>query len=477
MALNYTTDAGTMTIPSAGVSSITVATSNSGLSTNGVLMLVGEADAGPRFDAEASLQDNAYGPDEISAIVAKYGSGPLVDACIQAANPSNDPNIVGGPALIIPVKTNQSTKAKASLSLFGGGSYGVSIADKSYGKNGNLINFQIIQKTAEVAPTTGAFTLLVPNAAISAEVRANGGAAQPLNLTQGELPSAIVTAIGALTGLAASGGVNRSVLATITGNLTVTVVSGNQITVAYTGTWGTVPSIGDTLYIPTGSAVAGTSTAGSYVVTAATSNSISATKLLNVGGAVGSITAPDGHVSVAVAATTDVQVFSPVTVTLAASNPVTGAGKALELAEVTAGGLGSLAYALSTVKVAWVSASGAPKLLTSASEYVATLNTNRAKDNIQESLSAGGEIALKVGYAGTSGDARHRRHNATFTVAAERGHELQRGPGGLPDHPGPGDLHRHPGRLHCRRGHCDPRSAPDHHARQRDHGHRVQLRR
>jgi hypothetical protein len=121
MALNYTTDAGTMTIPSAGVSSIKVETSNSGLSTNGVLVLVGEADAGPRFDAEASLQDNAFGPDEISAIVAKYGSGPLVDACIQAANPSNDPNIVGGPARIIPVKTNLSVKAKAALSLFGGG--------------------------------------------------------------------------------------------------------------------------------------------------------------------------------------------------------------------------------------------------------------------------------------------------------------------------------------------------------------------
>jgi hypothetical protein len=163
------------------------------------------------------------------------------------------------------------------------------------------------------------------------------------------------------------------------------------------------------------------STAGSYVVTAATTNSISATKLLDVGGAVGSITAPDGHVSVAVAATTDVQVFSPVTVTLAASNPVTGAGKALELAEVTAGGLGSLAYALSTVKVAWVSASGAPKLLTSASEYVATLNTNRAKDNMQESLSAGGEVALKVGYTGTSGTLVIDDVNATFTVVGGAG--------------------------------------------------------
>jgi hypothetical protein len=90
-------------------------------------------------------------------------------------------------------------------------------------------------------------------------VRVNGGAAEPLNVTQGELPSAIVAALDALAGVAASGGANRSVLGGVSGNLTVNVISGNQITGARTpGPLLRTPAIGDTLYIPTGSAVAGT---------------------------------------------------------------------------------------------------------------------------------------------------------------------------------------------------------------------------
>jgi hypothetical protein len=422
MALNYITDAGTLTIPMASAD-IKVATSNSGLSTNGVLLLVGEADAGPRFDAEDNLGDNAFGADEISAIIAKYGSGPLVDACIAAVNPSNDPNIVGAPSRIIPVKTNLSQKAKASLALPGGADYGVSLADKSFGKPGNLINFAVVQKTAEVLPTTGAFTLLVPNTAISAELRVNGGGALPLALTLAELPPAIVSAIDALAGVTASGGANRGVLGAVSGNLTVTVPSGNQIQLAYSGTWATVPSVGDTLYIPTGSAIAGASshTAGSYVVTAATTNSITATKLLDVNGALGALTAPAAVASTPVAATTDAQVFAPVTVALESGNPLVGAGKALEIAEVTAGGLASLAYALSVTPVTWISKSGSPALLTSASEYAISLNTARAKDNIQESLSVGGEVALKVGYAGTSAQLVINDTTLTVTVVGGTG--------------------------------------------------------
>jgi hypothetical protein len=52
--------------------------------------------------------------------------------------------------------------------------------------------------------------------------------------------------------------------------------------------------------------------------------------------------------------------------------------------------------------VTWVSKTGAAKILSSGAESAVTLNVNRQKDNIQEALSAGGEIALKVGYLGTT---------------------------------------------------------------------------
>ena len=428
MAQSFITDAGTLTIPMASAT-IQVAPSNSGLSTNGVLLLVGEADAGPRFDAEADLNDSGYGPDEISALIAKYKSGPLVDAAVQAANPSNDPNIVGAPSRIIPVKTNASVKAKAALTAFGGGDYGVSIADKSFGKDGNLIYFTVDQKVAEALPTTGAFTWLLPIAALDAEFRVNGGAAQPLTFGALATPATVQAAIDGLAGVACSGGANRGVLGGVAGSLALTNTNGNTVRIDYTGTWGTVPSAGDTLYIPSTSVIKGAANndVGSYVVVSATTNSITATKLLDASGAPGALTAPTDNVaSTPVVATTDVQVFAPLTITLEAGNPIAGVGKSLEIVEKTTNTsrLSNVAYALNTNKVGWVSKAGAAQILVSTAEYSVTLNDNRAKDNVQEALSAGGEVALKVGYAGTTATLTIDDTNLTTTVVGGAGANL-----------------------------------------------------
>ena len=211
MAQSYVTDAGTLIIPGA-YSSIKVETSTSGLATTGVLMLVGEADAGPRFDLEESLQDNSFGPDQLAQVVAKYRSGHLVDAFRAASAPANDPNIAGSPNRIILVKTNSSAKAKASMAKWDNSTY-MELADKGYGKLGNLIYFDVTAATSEVVPTTGLTTWIPPNASVELTLRVNGGAALgaggKVTLGAGALPSAVVTALGALTGVSASGGTER----------------------------------------------------------------------------------------------------------------------------------------------------------------------------------------------------------------------------------------------------------------------------
>ena len=94
MAQSFSTTSGTLIIP--GVySSITVQTANGGLSTNGVLVLIGESSSGPDYTQETNLQLNSFGPDQFAAVQAKYGSGRLVDAFNMASTPSDDPQIPG----------------------------------------------------------------------------------------------------------------------------------------------------------------------------------------------------------------------------------------------------------------------------------------------------------------------------------------------------------------------------------------------
>lgn len=414
MAQSFVTDQGTLIIPGA-YPSIKVETANSGLATTGVLMLVGEADSGPRFSLEESLQDNSFGPDQLAAVQIKYGSGPLVDAFRLACAPANDPNIAGSPSRMVLVKTNDSAKATSQLLDVASADYAV-LGDVNYGKKGNLIYYTISEATAEVAPTTGLFTWLLPFAGATAAVQPNGGAIQTATLGTLATPSSFVTVFDALTGVSATGGSSRSLLAASTGTIGLTA-SGNTVTISYSGTWGVTPTAGDTFFIPvetvTGpsdSVLAGGGgfpNAGSYVVVSATSSTIVATKLINA--ANGSLTAPvtvaPVDLSVAGTGTGHVQAWAPVSVSIEAGPVLPGKGKSLQISEVLAGDFAPYAYALSTTQVTWVSKVGAPKVLVSGAEQKVQLNVSRQVDNIQETLAAGGEVALKLAYTITSGTA------------------------------------------------------------------------
>lgn len=411
MSQSFVTDAGVLVIPGA-YPTVKVQNGASGLSTTGVIMLVGEADAGPDFTQESDLTQNAFGPDQAADVVSKYKSGPLVDAFKAASQPANDADIVGAPSRFIIVKTNPSTPASASLPKIGGGSYGALYA-KSAGALGNLIYYTLTAKASEVKPTTGSFTYIPPVGTVSISLRANGGGEVAHTGAAAESPAAFQAAIDALAGVAATGGANRGMLGSTHGSLAVTAPGGNAITLTLSAiaNWDVTPSVGDTLVIPAGSAVEGAANAnvGAYVITAVSPNTVTATKLSDAakgGAAIGTITAPAAvGATPVVGANADAIAYAPITITLEGSTVVDGLGKSLEVNETTSGTdlLSRTIYVLGTATpVAWISKTSAPKLLTSAAEYAVTLNDNRQVDNVTEALSAGGKVAIQIGYSGTS---------------------------------------------------------------------------
>jgi hypothetical protein len=426
MAQQYITDAGALVIPGA-YPSITVQNGASGLSTTGVLALVGEADAGPDYSLEVDLNENSFTPDQLAAVVNKYKTGWLVDAFRGATAPANDPNIIGAPNRIVLVKTNPSGKAQSTLLNNAASTYGT-LKDKSYGALGNMIYYSIDAATTEVKPTTGAFTYLPPISALDMSVRISGGSEIAYTATALQLPPAFVAGLqGAGAALSVTGGASRGVLGGVSGNIALSA-SGFVATISYTGTWALTPTVGDTVYIPSGSVIQGATNKnrGSYVVTSATTNTIVATKLLDASGSPGAVTAPETVTSTPVGATTDVQAYAPVTITIASSTLIDGLGKSLEINELTTNTdrLSNSLYALNTTKVTWVSKTGTPKLLTSATEQSVRLNVNRQADNIVETMTSGGQIALQLGYSGTTCSVVATATTLTTTVTGGSGSNL-----------------------------------------------------
>jgi len=419
-----------------------------GFAANGIIALVGEADQGPRFSVETDIEATAkFGPDQLGAVQAKYGSGPLVDAFRAAAKPSLDPEIPGSPSRFVFIKTNASVQAYASLASYTG-TY-ATIKAKNYGKTGNLISYSVAANTAEAVPTTGSFSY-IPNAGtVNYSIIANGATvAGTSTLTANTTPTAFVAALDGLTGVAATGGVNRNAL-TVAGTLLVTQNPGgagaNVIDITRSIAWAVQPVAGDTLVIPVGSAIVGAASAnvGAYIVTTSTTTTLRAVKMSDAGAVAptpGTITTPvTVSPAVSIAAVTDLIVYSPVTVSLEAGDPVDGVGKSLEIAQLATGTdlMERMAFVLGTTgAVTWLSKTSAPKLIVSAAEYKATLSASRQLDQRSESMTAGGEIALKIGYTGaTTATVTVTDTKLTTTIDAVAGLDLT-----LRDYPTLNDL-------------------------------------
>jgi predicted 3-demethylubiquinone-9 3-methyltransferase (glyoxalase superfamily) len=545
MALQAVTPDAVLTIPGA-YGTYKVQTNPQGLATSGILILMGEADQGADYGSESTLADTFFGPDEVARAATKFGAGQLVDAMRIASAAANDPDIQGAPQGFYLLKTNVAGKASLALSRAGIGAYG-SLYDRNYGEPGNLIEESI----AEVVPYVTFAYLPIPDMASddsAVSLRVNGGAVQSLsNIAKQSLASAVVgsvvsgsaTGLNSLTDILATGGVDRGVIAGFgpTHILTLTVVSGNNVTITLGGTgtaWATTPSVGDVLVIPDAatygvtnqSTIAGGAgqNLGTYIVTAATSTVISATKLRDATAL--TVSAPTG-VSMGVGADqADIIVWSPVTIKnmsgtsrailasanvganitgtasgstltltlgtgtwaalpqvgdyvympstapaawhasganggyytvtaattttmtltrLSNGNPasfaataiaatsdlvckrpaIDGAGKSLEIFD---GGddvsIANSFRTLSGAAVTWLSTTGSPVLNVSSSELEVELTTARQSQSLSEDITAGGEIVLLIGYTGTTATVTIGTSTLTTSVVGGSGANL-----------------------------------------------------
>lgn len=423
MSQSYTSpDFGTLYIPGAAAV-YKVQNTDSTIASNGIVILIGEATSGLDYANEEVLEDNFFGPDQLGDVLAKYKSGPLVDAYAGIIAPANDPDITGTVNSVYLIKTNASGRASKAIVDPNSVAYGT-LFDRSYGQLGNLIYFKIAE-TAEVKPTTGSFTYIPPVASNPQTFRVNGGAAVTASVTAAMPPNTYVSTVDALAGVAATGGANRAMISVVAGTLTV-VASGNQITLTISTAWSTTPTVGDTLIIPSGSVIQGGSNQniGAYVVTASTSSTVTAIKLsdYNKPSAVaGVITAPVniGPLSI-VSTSADAVAYAPVTITLEGSTIINGIAKTLEVNQATM--TEKMAYLLgTTTAVSWVGTSGSPKIINSATERSVTTTVSRQADSVSDSFTAGGSIALLIGYTGTTGSVQVTSTQMIFTVTGGSG--------------------------------------------------------
>lgn len=300
----------------------------------GIVGIVGEAEAGAPGSSE-DIRENNFSPAQFADVVDKYKSGPIVDAFRLLVNPSNDARVANGANRVYIYKTNASTKASGTLPS----AYG-SISSKNYGLDENTINFQVSDAQSEQGPQMGSFNWVSDeNSGATVRARVNGGAQQSASIAAAATPASFVSSWnGSISGILASGGASRSLLtgSDIGETLALSVSgAGLIVTIAISVGFSNTPSVGDTLYIPTGSVIAGGSNenVGGYVITSASNTSITAMKLSDT------LTSAIAVGATAIVAASDLQAFAPVTLEYDASTP-DGVGASVELYD----GAGSLAF-------------------------------------------------------------------------------------------------------------------------------------
>lgn len=456
MAQSVTLESGKIVIPGA-YAEYKVEEATGSLAATGIIMLVGEAESGPDFTQEEDLSKNAFGPDQDQDVIAKYGSGPLVDGFRGAVVAANDTNIQGAPNRLILVKTNVGRKAVSSTftnfddsNYVDGNGISVPFQAKRFGKDGNLISNIISQAASENLPSTGAFILAVPQAETTVRFRVNGGAEATATLTSGAMPSTMVSAIAAATGVHATGGAKVVLQAGAGLSLALTVVTGRNVRIDATGgTWDNVPVVGSMIVIPADSVISGASNenAGTYAVTAATTTQIFAIKLLDISGAGADITNPVSDTGGA-AATIDSHLlnYGTVTVTLDAADPVPGLGKSLEIADDSGAKLSNIAFVASGtsyVTAPWISLSSTtPRVINASQEYKVDVAIGRQLDGVSETVTSGGQVVLTLGYTGTTATATVNKTAKTLVLAVTGGVGASGSPYSinLSDFPTVGDL-------------------------------------
>jgi len=431
MAQSYTTVDGQKIVRPGSYATYNVQNNPSNNGVSGVLILVGEADAGPRFDQESKLRLNAFGPQQKAELVAKYKSGPLVDAFVGATAASNDSQITGSFTSCIIVKTNSPGKASSLLTKVGGGNYGT-VSDTQGGQIGNLI-YRTITATNEVPPTTGPIVWTIPQENTNLEIRVNGGAANTVATTTASTPTTIVSGVNGLSaGVTATGGVNRAIVTAgmiggANGKLAISAGSGHSnlactLTLSVASAWaGSGPVVGDILVIPSTSVLTATAQ-GTYVVLSVVGKEVSLYKLADLTG--GGCTSPVGQVATPIDAITNVIAYSPVVITSNVSE-APGRGQSLEIANTTTGTFSNTVFTfvsptatIPAVLADWTSTSVSPWAIPSTVEQGVTLNISRQLDAINQDIVVNGQVILTLGVKATTATAVISAGVLTLTVVS-----------------------------------------------------------
>lgn len=295
----------------------------------GIVGIIGEADLGAPGSVE-DIRENYFSPDQFSEVVAKYKSGPIVDAFRLLIAPSNDDRIPNGAQRIYIYKTNLSTKASAVLPT----AYG-SVYSRNYGFDQNTISFLVSDSQDEAAPAIPAFSFIPDeNTSGALGFRVNGELKQSVTLTAPVTPTAFQLAVNALTDIACSGGVDRGIIdaGIVAGGETAAItfdVSGlvAEIDIAGGGgVWAAAPTVGDTLYIPAGSVIEGATAknVGGYIVKAATTTKITVIKMADP------LVSGEDVAPVDIAAITDAIAYSPISISYNGTTP-DGQGASIEM--------------------------------------------------------------------------------------------------------------------------------------------------
>ena len=136
-----------------------------GVTSSGIIAIIGEADGGEGFATKA-LKDSIYSPAQLAEVQRAYVSGDIVDAMRALSAPSADDDIKGSANRIVILKTNQGDKAEAELDT----DYGT-LRDKNWGTGGNKIKYQTKASRLEAVPTiTSDAIAALSNAGATAEV-------------------------------------------------------------------------------------------------------------------------------------------------------------------------------------------------------------------------------------------------------------------------------------------------------------------
>lgn len=88
------------------------------LSPTGLVAILGESTSGTPGANVSDISQNVFTPDQMPAIQAEYGSGPIVDACNFLFAPGADGALPGGAQSVYIYKTNASTLADLQLAPY-----------------------------------------------------------------------------------------------------------------------------------------------------------------------------------------------------------------------------------------------------------------------------------------------------------------------------------------------------------------------